>query len=89
MDDAQIIDLYWARSEQAIAQTADKYGRYCHSIAFNILHNDQDAEECLSDAYLRAWDAMPPQRPNCLSAFLGRITKTPPGSAAWGRPPWP
>lgn len=75
MDDGQIIDLYWARSENAIRETANKYGQYCRTIAYNILHNHEDAEECLSDTYLKAWGAMPPQRPRHLAAFLGRITR--------------
>lgn len=75
MDDGQIIDLYWARSEAAISETASKYSRYCHSIAFNILHNNEDSEECVNDTYMRAWGAMPPQRPNRLSTFLGKITR--------------
>ncbi|MFI3168341.1 MAG: RNA polymerase sigma factor [Faecalibacterium sp.] len=75
MDDIKIIALYWARSEQAIAQTAQKYQRYCHSIAFHILHSEQDAEECVNETYLAAWNSMPPQRPNALCAFLGRITR--------------
>lgn len=75
MDDQEIIDLYWARSETAISETANKYGRYCHSIAFNILRNHEDSEECLNDTFFNAWKAMPPQRPNKLSAFLGTITR--------------
>ena len=75
MDDRKIIDLYWRRSESAIGETANKYARYCHSISFNILHDMEDAEECVSDTYLRAWNAMPPQRPNCLAIFLGKITR--------------
>jgi RNA polymerase sigma-70 factor (ECF subfamily) len=75
LDDRKIIDLYWRRSESAIGETANKYARYCHSISFNILHDMEDAEECVNDTYLRAWDAMPPQRPNCLAVFLGKITR--------------
>lgn len=75
MDDAQIIDLYWARAETAISETANKYSKYCHAIAFNILYNQEDSEECVNDTFLRAWDAMPPQRPNRLSTFLGKITR--------------
>ena len=75
MDDGKIIDLYWARSETAIHETAGKYGRYCHGIAFGILLSREDAEECVSDTWLRAWNAMPPKRPNCLKTFLGRITR--------------
>ena len=75
MDDLQIIDLYWARSESAIAETARKYGPYCRSIARNILHSEEDSEECVNDTWLKAWEAMPPRRPASLSAFLGRITR--------------
>lgn len=75
MDDKQIIDLYWARSESAISETANKYSKYCHTIAFNILHNNEDSEECVNDTYMRAWGAMPPQKPNRLSTFLGKITR--------------
>lgn len=75
MDDLQIVELYWERSESAIASTAEKYGRYCHSIAFNILRDDSDAEECVNDTYLGAWNSIPPQRPNRLQAYLGRITR--------------
>jgi RNA polymerase sigma factor (sigma-70 family) len=75
MEDSKIIDLYWERSESAIAETSNKYGRYCYSISHNILHNDEDAEECVNDTYLRAWSAMPPNRPNRLSVFLGKITR--------------
>lgn len=75
MDDAKIIDLYWARSERAIAETAEKYGSYCHSIAFRILRSDQDSEECINDTWLGAWNTMPPKRPAVLSTFLGRITR--------------
>lgn len=75
MEDEQIIGLYWSRSEQAIAETANKYSGYCHAIAYGILHSEQDAEECLNDTYLKAWGAMPPRRPDCLAAFLGKITR--------------
>lgn len=75
MDDSQIIELYWNRSEDAIAHTDQKYGSYCRRISMNILHNQQDAEECVSDAYLGVWNAIPPQRPSIFSAFLGKITR--------------
>ena len=75
MDDEKIIDLYWARTETAISETANKYGRYCQHIAHNILHNNEDAEECVNDTYHGAWKAMPPNRPNRLSTFLGKITR--------------
>jgi RNA polymerase sigma-70 factor (ECF subfamily) len=75
MEDGQIVDLYWARSENAIAETERKYGRYCYYIAHNILHNHEDCEECVNDTYLNAWNAMPDQRPGNLSTFLGKITR--------------
>jgi RNA polymerase sigma-70 factor (ECF subfamily) len=75
MDDEMIIDLYWARSESAISETAVKYGNYCSTIANNILQNDEDTEECVNDAYLKAWDAIPPQRPVILRSFLGKIVR--------------
>lgn len=75
MDDTDIVQLYWDRSEQAIPATADKYGSYCTSIAKNILGNREDAEECVNDAYLNAWNSMPPHRPNILSVFLGKIVR--------------
>ena len=75
MEDNQIIDLYWARSESAITETANKYGPYCHTVAYNILKNMEDSEECVNDTYRKAWDSMPPQRPQILRAFLGKITR--------------
>ena len=75
MEDSRIIDLYFARSEDAIAQTDAKYGAYCRAIAMNILKSREDSDECVSDTWLHAWNAMPPQRPGVLSAFLGRITR--------------
>lgn len=75
MEDRQIVDLYWARSEAAISETAAKYGKYCYSISFRILHSREDSEECVNDAYLSAWKAIPPRRPDKLAAFLGKITR--------------
>lgn len=75
MDDQKIIDLYWSRSESAISESNQKYGKYCYSIAYNILTNNEDAEECVSDTYMAAWKAMPPQRPSILATFLGKITR--------------
>ena len=75
MEDQQIIDLYFARSEQAIQETDNKYGGYCFSIAYNILANREDSEESVSDTYLAAWKHIPPRRPGILSAFLGKITR--------------
>lgn len=75
MEDSAIIQLYWERSDEAIPATAKKYGRYCAAIAGNILDSREDAEECVNDTYLKAWNAMPPRRPQVLSAFLGAITR--------------
>ncbi len=75
MQDKQIIDLYWARDEQAITESQRSYGGYCHSIAFHILYDHEDADECVNDTWLRAWNAMPPGRPNRLALFLGTITR--------------
>lgn len=75
MEDQKIIDLYWQRSEQAIRETDRKYGGYCYAIAYNILSNREDSEESVSDTYLAAWQAIPPRKPNILSAFLGKITR--------------
>lgn len=75
MEDEKIIELYWQRSENAIRETEGKYGPYCRSIAMNLLQQHEDTEECVSDTWLSAWNAMPPQRPNYLRIFLGRITR--------------
>ena len=75
MEDGKIIDLYWARSQQAIAESERKYGPYCHTIARRILDRIEDAEECVNDTWLHAWNAMPPQRPGILSAFFGKLTR--------------
>lgn len=75
MEDTAIIALYWSRDEAAIAETDKKYGPYCRAIAQNILTIREDAEECVSDSYHRAWNAMPPQRPDSLPPFLGRIVR--------------
>ena len=75
MEDSRIVQLYFERSEQAIAETDRKYGPYCYSIAYNILTNQEDAQECVSDTYYAAWNRIPPTRPGLLSAFLGKITR--------------
>ena len=75
MDDNHIVDLYWERSEAAISETDKKYGRYCHYIAYNILFNNEDSQECVNDTYLKAWKTIPPYRPRGLAAFLGRLTR--------------
>ena len=75
MEDSQIVSLYWERNEQALAETAAKYGRYCFSIAYNILSRREDADESVNDTYMSAWERIPPHQPALLSAFLGKITR--------------
>ena len=75
MDDCKIVDLYWSRSENAISETASKYGKYCRAIALNILASKEDTDEAVNDTYLGAWESMPPHRPSILSTFLGKITR--------------
>ena len=75
MDDKSIVELYFSREQDAIAQTDKKYGRYCYTIAYNILQNDPDSEECVSDTYFKLWSIIPPRRPSLLSALLGKITR--------------
>lgn len=75
MEDAQIVALYWARDEAALAESERKYGGYCRAIALGILESREDAAECVNDTWLRAWEAMPPRRPSRLDTFLGRLTR--------------
>ena len=75
MDDTEIIDLFFERSEKAISELSAKYGKLVHSIAENALHNREDAEECVNDTYLGVWNAIPPQRPKSLLAFVCRIAR--------------
>ena len=75
MDDKDIINQFWERSESAISMLSDKYYKYCRVIAINILGNAEDTEEVLNDTYHRVWNAIPPERPNNLRAFVGRITR--------------
>lgn len=75
MDDCDIIALYWARDDRAIGETDAKYGRYCTAISLNILGSAEDSEENVNDTYWQAWNAMPPQRPALLGAFVGRIAR--------------
>ncbi len=75
MDDLRIIELYFARDERAIRETDLKLGKLCHGIAYNILKNREDSEECVNDAYMGVWDAIPPTRPQNLTAFVCRITR--------------
>lgn len=75
LSDERIIELYFAREEKAIAETDKKYCEYLHAVAYHILYNDQDVEECLQDTYLKTWNSIPPQRPRALRAFLAKITR--------------
>ena len=75
MEDEEIINLYWNRQEKAIYETDKKYGKYCSTISFNILQNNEETKECVNDTYLKTWDSIPPQRPNILKVYLGRIAR--------------
>lgn len=75
MDDKQIVDLYWARSERAVEETERKFGSYCRTVAYNILANTSDAEECVNDTWLRAWNSMPTHRPSRLAPYLGKLAR--------------
>ena len=75
MQDCEIVDLYWARNENAITETGSKSGNYCRKIAMNIVSNDEDSEECVNDTYLSAWNAMPEDRPQLLAPYLGAIAR--------------
>ena len=75
MEDNKIIELYFKRDEDALTQTKECYGKQLNALAFRILQNKEDAEECENDTYMKAWNSMPPQRPNILSAFLGKIAR--------------
>lgn len=75
IEDAQIIELFFVRSEDAISELDKKYGKLCYKLADNILASAQDAEECVNDAYLSTWNAIPPQRPESLPAFVGTLVR--------------
>lgn len=75
MEDHQIVDLYWARSESAIEQTEQKYGKMLTSISVSLVPTEQDAQECVNDTYLAAWNSMPTERPFYLGAFLSKIVR--------------
>ena len=75
MDDQRIVMLYWSRNENAIRETEIKYGKYCYSIAYNILHSREDSEECLNDTWACVWETIPPERPTKLQCFIARITR--------------
>ena len=75
MEDSRIVGMYMERDESAIAESQRKYGRYCFAVAHNILNDREDAEECVNDTFLAAWNAIPPHNPQILSTFLGKITR--------------
>ncbi len=75
MEDEEIVELFWKRSESALTEVEHKYFKYCRSIAFSILRCNEDAEECVNDAFARAWNAIPPARPSVLRTYLGKITR--------------
>lgn len=75
MEDDRIVELYRQRDESAIKESAAKYGAYCGKIAYDILHSAQDAEECVNDTWLRAWNAIPPEKPRRLAVFFGKIVR--------------
>ena len=75
MDDSKIVDLYWARSDSAIAETAKKFGAYCRTIAYNVLQNPEDSDECVNDTYLGVWNTVPPQNPSPLRTFVCKIAR--------------
>lgn len=75
MRDEEIVNLYWNRQEKAIEETDKKYGRYCNMISFNILQNNEEAKECVNDTYLKTWNNIPPQRPNILKVYIGKIAR--------------
>lgn len=75
MEDRQIIGLYWVRDQRAVDESRRKYGTFCTRLSENILSSREDAEECVSDTWLRAWDTIPPEKPESLRAYLGRIVR--------------
>ena len=75
MEDSAIVNLYWQRSEKAIPETEHKYGGYCHTVAMRIVNNSEDAEECVNDTWLGAWNSMPENRPSFLAPYLAKLTR--------------
>lgn len=74
-EDCAIVELYWNRDQTAILRSQEKYGPQCHTLAHNILHSQEDAEECVNDTWLKCWQSIPPQRPKSLKSFVGRIVR--------------
>ena len=75
MEDGAIVELFWDRNEEALAHTEGAYGAYCKTIANNLLHDAEDAKECLDDTLLAAWNSIPPKKPGCLRTYLGKLTR--------------
>ncbi len=75
MEDKDIVALYFMRDQAAITETASKYGKCCHFVSYNILQSNEDAEECVNDTYLHTWNSVPPEKPQKLSTYLGKITR--------------
>ena len=75
MDESLIVDLLWRRSEDALTMCANQFGAYCHRIAMNVLHNGDDADECVNETWLKVWNAIPPAKPTKLRAFIGKVTR--------------
>lgn len=75
MNDSQIIELYFQRSETAITETSKKYEKYCKSIIYNITRNNEDTKECLNDTYMSLWESIPPNKPTSFSSYIGRIAR--------------
>ena len=75
MKDEQIVELFWKRSEEALSETQSKYEKYCIYISWNILGNNQDAEECVNEALNAAWNSIPPQKPSNLQAYIGKLVR--------------
>ncbi len=75
MEDTQIIEQFWHRNEEAIKETSAKYGKYCYAIANRVLRNAEDSEECVNDTWMKAWNGIPPAKPECLKLFLAKITR--------------
>lgn len=75
MEDNEIVNLYWQRSEKAIPETERKYGSYCHTVSLRIVNNLEDAEECVNDTWLGAWNSIPENRPSLLAPYLAKLTR--------------
>ncbi len=75
MEDTAIVELFFLRSESAIKESAEKYGAYCMTVSSNILHNKEDAEECVNDTWIKAWNAIPPEKPRVLKCYFAKITR--------------